>query len=53
MNIGYKVLVTDDEINEIAIKILQDVCEVHYRPVFNATDIKTVMTRLRCLNDQK
>jgi D-3-phosphoglycerate dehydrogenase len=42
MNMSYKVLVTD-EIDEIAIKILQDVCEVHYRPVLNATDIKTIM----------
>ena len=39
---GYKVLVAD-EIDEIAIKILQDVCEVHYRPVLNGTDIKSIM----------
>ncbi|MFI5295768.1 MAG: hypothetical protein ACHQ0Y_12190 [Thermodesulfovibrionales bacterium] len=29
---GYKVLVTD-EIDRIAVKILQDICEVDYQPV--------------------
>ena len=33
MKVGYKVLVTD-QIDEIAIKILQDVCEVDYRRIF-------------------
>jgi len=42
MNMGYKVLVTD-QIDEIAIKILQDTCEVHYRPVLNAEDLKTII----------
>jgi D-3-phosphoglycerate dehydrogenase / 2-oxoglutarate reductase len=39
---GYKVLVTD-QIDEIAVKILQDVCEVHYRPVLTAEDLKTII----------
>jgi D-3-phosphoglycerate dehydrogenase len=42
MNMSYKVLVTD-QIDEIAIKILQDVCEVHYIPVLNAKDLKTII----------
>lgn len=39
---GYKVLVTD-KINEIAVKILQDSCEVDYKPVLDAEELKTVI----------
>ena len=42
MNMGYKVLVTD-QIDKIAIKILQDVCEVHYRPVITAEELATII----------
>jgi D-3-phosphoglycerate dehydrogenase len=39
---GYKVLVTD-EIDRVAVTILQDVCEVDYRPVLTADDLKTII----------
>src|SRR5208337_3271961 len=41
-NMGYKVLVTD-KINEIAVKILQDACEVDYKPVLDAEELKSVI----------
>ena len=37
---GYKVLITD-QIDEIAVKILEDVCEVHYRPSSPLRILKT------------
>jgi D-3-phosphoglycerate dehydrogenase len=39
---GYKVLVTD-EIDEIAVKILQDSCEVDYKPVLTAENLKATI----------
>ncbi len=39
---GYKVLVTD-EIDRIAVKILQDVCEVDYKPVLTADNLKSII----------
>ena len=39
---GYKVLVTDD-IDRVAVKILQDVCEVDYRPVLTAENLKEII----------
>src|SRR5512135_1030272 len=39
---GYKVLVTD-EIDKIAVNILQDCCEVDYKPVLNHEDLKTII----------
>jgi len=39
---GYKVLVTD-EIDRIAVKILQDTCEVDYKPVLTADDLKAII----------
>jgi len=38
---GYKVLVTD-KIDKIAVKILQEICEVDYRPVLAAADLKAI-----------
>ena len=42
MKMSYKVLITD-QIDEIAIKILQDVCEVYYRPVITAEELATII----------
>ncbi len=39
---GYKVLVTD-QIDEIAVKILQDICEVDYKAVLTAEDLKAII----------
>lgn len=39
---SYKVLVTD-KINEIAVKILQDNCDVDYKPVLSAEELKAVV----------
>ncbi len=39
---GYKVLITD-QIDEIAVKILEDVCEVHYRAVLTPEDLKNII----------
>ncbi len=39
---GYKVLVTD-KIDKIAVKILQDICEVDYKPVLTADDLKAII----------
>lgn len=39
---SYKVLVTD-EIDEIAVRILEDTCEVDYRPVLTAEDLKRII----------
>ncbi len=39
---GYKVLVTD-KINEIAVKILEETCEVDYKPVLSAEELKTII----------
>jgi len=39
---GYKVLVTD-KIDTIAVKILQDICEVDYQPVLTADDLKAII----------
>lgn len=38
----HKVLVTD-QIDEIAVKILKDACEVDYRPVLAAEDLKAII----------
>ncbi len=38
----YKVLVTD-QIDEIAVKILQDTCKVDYKPVLTAEDLKAII----------
>jgi len=38
----YRVLVTD-EIDRSAVKFLQDICEVDYRPVLTADDLKTII----------
>ncbi len=39
---SYKVLVTD-EIDRIAAKILQDICEVDYKPVLTADNLKAII----------
>ncbi len=39
---GYKVLVTD-EIDKIAVKILQDFCEVDYRPALSVEELKAII----------
>lgn len=38
----YKILVTD-KINEIAVTILQDTCEVDYKPVLTAENLKAII----------
>jgi hypothetical protein len=43
MNMGFNVLVTD-KINEIAVKILQGVCEVDYKPVMTADELKSIIS---------
>jgi D-3-phosphoglycerate dehydrogenase len=39
---SYKVLVTD-KINEIAVKILEDTCDVDYKPVLSAEELKSII----------
>lgn len=39
---GYKVLVTD-KINDIAVKILQPVCEIDYKPVLSSDELKAII----------
>lgn len=39
---GYKVLVTD-KINDVAVKILQPVCEVDYRPAVGSDELKAII----------
>ena len=38
----YKVLVTD-QIDEIAVNILRDFCEVHYKPALDAQELKAII----------
>ncbi len=42
VTMGYRVLVTD-QIDEIAVNILQDTCEVDYRPVLTAEDLRAII----------
>lgn len=42
MTMGYKVLVTD-KIEDIAVNILKDICEVDYKPVLSAEDLKAII----------
>ena len=53
----YRVLVTD-RINDVALKILQPVCEVDYKPVVTSEELKAIINEydalmIRSVKDHK